>query len=361
MKKKFNVLGLGCVSVDLIGLTDSWPESGKKKLLQHFETHDGGLVGTALVAVSRLGGKAGFIGKLGFSEMSCRAVKMLKKEGVDTSLLIRCKNTEPIIALVISNSSDNQRNIFFSRNNVEYPFPDEIPDQKWFTKTDVLLIDFEAGIAGIKAAEIARKNHIPVVIDIEQIGQHVTEAIAISDHVIVPEEFALRYAETDNIEKALIKIQTNNNQTVIITLGDKGCKGISSNEIFYLPAYKVNEYRDLLNMTISMEVLERMADDDEEKLNQTILKQLDSGAYNSMIQAAEQTDTHETILRIIGMGVLNQREIEVIKGVYFEDREFSAIGAEMGVSRQRVGQLKQSALDKLRGSTTLKSLYKQLD
>ena len=58
-----DVLGLGSVTVDFVGTIDKWPAEGVKQLLESFSIHDGGLVGTALVAVSRLGGRADLYSK----------------------------------------------------------------------------------------------------------------------------------------------------------------------------------------------------------------------------------------------------------------------------------------------------------
>ena len=37
-----DVLGLGTVAVDYVGVVDNWPAEGAKKHLQHFALHDGG-------------------------------------------------------------------------------------------------------------------------------------------------------------------------------------------------------------------------------------------------------------------------------------------------------------------------------
>jgi sugar/nucleoside kinase (ribokinase family) len=74
-REPIDVLGIGAVSVDFLGTTEGWPDPGGKQRLKSFSVEDGGLVGTALVAVARLGGRASFAGKLGYSEMAERAVR----------------------------------------------------------------------------------------------------------------------------------------------------------------------------------------------------------------------------------------------------------------------------------------------
>lgn len=235
-----DVLGLGSVTVDFLGTVDAWPGRGVKTMLDRFAICDGGLVGTALAAVGRLGGKAAFAGKLGRSEMARRALDALRRESVDTSFVIETEDAEPIVAFILINRTGGQRNIFWTRRNVEYPMPWEFPEQDWFKRTRVLLIDFESGVAGIEAAKTARLHHIPVVIDVEQDEPHVAEAMRLSSHIIVSEEFASGYTGRGNVAEMLAALRTDPQQVVIITRGEKGCVGSSGEGGFALPAFKVD-------------------------------------------------------------------------------------------------------------------------
>jgi sugar/nucleoside kinase (ribokinase family) len=116
-----DVLGLGSVTVDFVGTLKTWPGKGAKEMLDSLTICDGGLVGTALVAAARLGGKVAFAGKLGRSEMARRALEALRRESVDTSFVVETEDAEPIVAFILTNSNDGQRNIFWTRQNVVYP------------------------------------------------------------------------------------------------------------------------------------------------------------------------------------------------------------------------------------------------
>jgi sulfofructose kinase len=235
-----DVLGLGAVTVDFVGTVPAWPGRGVKTPLDRLTICDGGLVGTALVAVARLGGKAAFAGKLGRSEMARRALDALRRESVDTSFVVETEDAEPIVAFIFTERTSGQRNIFWTRQNVQYPLPEEFPQPDWFERTRVLMIDFESGRAGIEAARIARQHRIPVVIDVEQDEPHVAEAMRISSHIIVSEDFAGGYTGRRNVTEMLAVLRSNLEQVVIITRGDKGCAGSTPTEHFALPAFPVD-------------------------------------------------------------------------------------------------------------------------
>jgi len=235
-----DVLGLGAVTVDFVGTVEAWPSRGVKTMLDRFMICDGGLVGTALVAVSRLGGKAAFAGELGQSEIARRALDALGRESVDTSFVLETPDAEPIVAFILIDRTGGQRNIFWTRQNVQYPMPWEFPEPDWFHRTRVLLIDFESGQAGIEAARIAREHQIPVVIDVERDEPHVAEAMRVSSHIIVSEDFAGGYTGRRNATEMLAALRTDPEQVVILTRGEKGCAGSSPEGDFALPAFKVD-------------------------------------------------------------------------------------------------------------------------
>ena len=228
---KFDVTGLGSLAVDFIGNIEHWPEPGTKNPFTDFDIFDGGLTGTALTAVSRMGGKASFIGKLGKSGMAKRAAKALENEGIDLSNLINDNISEPIIAFVLSGYLNGERNIFFQKKNLNFPYPEEITDKYWYKRTKLFFTDHVAGEAGVLAARIAKKNDLEIVIDIERIQDESIELLELANHIVVSEGFAKLYSGSDSHKDQIKSLRKNNHQDIVITLGEKGCIVKSAEEL----------------------------------------------------------------------------------------------------------------------------------
>jgi ribokinase len=236
----FNVTGLGAISVDFMGLVDGWPESGAKKALSAISVQGGGLVATALVAVSRLGGRARFLGKLGRSQFAEQALLGLETEQVDTSLVVRDMSSEPIVAFVLSNTEDGQRNVFFSMHNTAYPSVSEMSDRSWLRETRVLLLDSVSGPSSVDFAALAKEAGVIVVLDLERVTPWTERLLETADHAVVPLEFAQDYTgKSENIEEMLSILMRRQEQSIIITVGERGAFGLHQGLLFHQPSFPV--------------------------------------------------------------------------------------------------------------------------
>ncbi len=239
MEKKFDVTGMGCISIDLLGSVDHWPEKGIKKPMDSFSIQGGGLVATALVTVARLGGRARFSGFLGTSRLATSARENLQRSHVDTSLILHLDRAEPIIAMVITEAEEGERTIFFTKDKCHYPFPEDYSDLEWMQNTRVFLFDSVSEKAGAAMAQKAREFGVVTVIDAERINKVSDEALHEADHIIVPEAFAREYTGETTPEKLLLGLRSRKEQSVVITSGSKGCTALWENKMIRQPAFPV--------------------------------------------------------------------------------------------------------------------------
>lgn len=240
MRRDYDVFGLGAITLDFIGRLDHWPTPGDKEKLSDLIIAGGGLTGTAMATVAALGGRAAIAGKLGFSVAAEKAMQLLQEAGVDTGNIIRVTDSEPVISFIISDTKTGERTILFSRKNVSYPGPEEFPDRYWYKGTRVLFIDHGTGEAGIKAAEIAKSNGIPVVMDAERDEPGLPKMIRLADHLILGKTFGRNITGKESDQDILVSLKRNDDKVIIITKGSEGLSGTDGQGFFTQPAFRVH-------------------------------------------------------------------------------------------------------------------------
>jgi sugar/nucleoside kinase (ribokinase family) len=147
--------------------------------------------------------------------------------------------SEPIIAMVFSSPEEKDRNIFFKKENLRFPFPSDIEDRYWFRKTRVFFTDHVAGAAGVEAARIAMEAGVEVVVDIERKQDNIEDLLYYSSHVVVGERFATEYSGSQNFSDQVRSLQKRDFQTIVVTRGENGAICKINEQIIAVPGFKV--------------------------------------------------------------------------------------------------------------------------
>ncbi len=104
------IFGFGSATVDFrVRTAELGSEYRAKLLAQETATLGGGAVANALVQVSRLGGRASYLGKLGADWIGERIVEGLEAEGVDCSTVIRDPSSSSPFNLAAYAGEDRRR------------------------------------------------------------------------------------------------------------------------------------------------------------------------------------------------------------------------------------------------------------
>ncbi|MER9238079.1 PfkB family carbohydrate kinase [Mesorhizobium sp. M0633] len=131
-----SILGFGAIAIDDIVYVDQPLSAGKGKVL-HSARSFGGNVATALAAVARLGGSAGFVGWLG-SAADDAVLRDLVASGVETEFAPRHPDARPVRSH-ITVGSDGERFIAYEDDamlGTASDFPDEV-----LSRATVLIVD----------------------------------------------------------------------------------------------------------------------------------------------------------------------------------------------------------------------------
>jgi sugar/nucleoside kinase (ribokinase family) len=220
--KKFDVLGLGCATLDELLFVAEFPQSEGKTRILHSEKQGGGLTATALVAGARLGAKCAYAGQLGCDEISKFVVQNLENEGIDTSLVAYRETAAAIRSVIIVDQKNATRHIFFERNGEVGAAPDA-PSVDEIGSARVLLVDHYGGSGNLRAIQIAQTAQIPVVADFERVDVPEFEAFfPLVDHLILSQDFAAKITGQCEPRAMIEALWNENRQVVIITCGADG-------------------------------------------------------------------------------------------------------------------------------------------
>ncbi|MBI5642372.1 MAG: sugar kinase [Deltaproteobacteria bacterium] len=229
------VAGLGQCSLDYISIVRDYPKENTKEEILDLTVQGGGPVATALVSLGRLGVKTSFAGVVSDDRAGAEIKKGLKEEGVDIRGLKVRKGGKSQTAVIVVNKKSGSRTILWQRPTVKALQKDEV-NEAFIKGKDFLLLDGLMKDASIKAAKIAKKSGVPVMLDAGRVRPGMIELIELSDYVVGSEEFAkgLKLPPKD----ALLKLSAAG-KTVTITLGERGNITSQNGIIFNQRAFKV--------------------------------------------------------------------------------------------------------------------------
>ena len=237
MTYDLQVLGFGALAIDDIIYVDRPLSAGKGKVTNRASDH-GGNVATALVAVAKLGGRAGFIGWLSDLPPNEPSARELERHGVDISFAPRRADARPIRS-VITVGSDGGRFIAYD-DDVPHGTSDTLADDT-LAQAQVLLVDGYATHADMIVAR-ARKLGLAVLADIEwSIGPATERLMGLSDHLVLPFGFAQTYTGESDATAILGKLWSDNRSAVVLTDGDRGAYIRQKDDavLWHVPAFKV--------------------------------------------------------------------------------------------------------------------------
>lgn len=149
-----DVVGLGFCCVDeLLLLTEIPPPEGRAIIRQRAQ-QGGGMVATAMVAVARLGGRAGFVSKVGDDATGQWIGDDFRRFGVDVSRLVVQPGHRSHRTVVLVDEGNGARTFLSDRGTVSDIQPEEL-DRDYLTSAAVLHLS-DASPAALQAAEWAR-------------------------------------------------------------------------------------------------------------------------------------------------------------------------------------------------------------
>ena len=247
--KKFDIVSLGECLIDFVSV------KGKDKDKIYLDGTTGGAPANVLAAASKLGRTTSFIGKVGRDTFGEFARQHVAESGVDTSGMV--SGCEPTTLAIVTLDKQGDRSFSFYRNQTadvmlqefEVDF-DLITNCKIFHFGSVSLTTPPVSDTTIAAAIAAKNAGVAVSFDPnyraflwekeEDAIAAMAKGIELADYAKLSDEEATMLTGETDPEKAALSLMTKYElKFVAVTLGPKGCVGISPAARVKLPTYNL--------------------------------------------------------------------------------------------------------------------------
>jgi ribokinase len=225
--------------------TDTFPQPGETVMGGTFFMSAGGKGANQAVAAARLGGKVGFVCKLGKDIFGDAALEGLEKEGIDCRYIVRDPEVRSGVALITVDAAGQNTIVVAPGANDSLNTQDlELADAA-FREADMVLLQLEIPTntveSAINKAYNAGKKIILNPAPAKDLPDHIWSKL----YLFTPNETELsKYtgmSVEDDMEArdAALYLLEKGVQQVLVTLGSRGAMLVSDTLEYRIPAYAV--------------------------------------------------------------------------------------------------------------------------
>jgi sulfofructose kinase len=233
------VVGVGLNAVDYLVRVPRYPVPGEKLRMTGFTRQGGGQVATALVALSRWGLRAMYVGNVGDDENGRLSLTLLREEGIDLSHARVVGAASSQFAVILVQDDSGERTILWERDPRIRIRPEDLPLDA-IRGARALLLDGHDVPASIAAARAAREGGAPVVLDAEKVQDGTLELLGLCDHIVAASGFVRQLDPgLDLLEGARAIHRRFSPRTATVTLGERGAVGFDGKAVARVPAIPV--------------------------------------------------------------------------------------------------------------------------
>ena len=234
------IVGIGANVYDTLITTPFYPTEDTKLRATGVKECGGGPCGTGLVAASKLGASAAYIGALAKDSGGEFLLADMKRFGISTDFVDMVEGKSSFSSYIILSEESTSRTCVFNKSNL----PDfEIDKNRAdaIRNAKVLMVDGNELENAIEGAKIAKESGTKVLYDAGGLYDNVDKLLPFADILIPSEEFALGHTGAKTAEEAAKRLfDTYSPEIIVITQGVKGGIIYDGNEVKSYPSFEVN-------------------------------------------------------------------------------------------------------------------------
>jgi len=236
-ERPVDLLGLGQISLDRVGVVSGWPRRGEKRALEEEQDLPGGQVATAMLAATRLGLRCALAGAVGDDAAAGRALAPVHAAGVRCEGVMWLAGARTRQALVLCERESGERTVFERRDPALRLRPDQVSEAA-VEAASSLLVDAEHPEASLHALRIARRAGTLTLCDVERADEASRAIAREADLPIVSEGFAEEICHGD-CAAALRCLAGAAARMAVVTRGERGAIALVGGRVFEVPALRI--------------------------------------------------------------------------------------------------------------------------
>ncbi len=233
------IVGIGANVIDTLITVSAYPNEDTKFRADGVKECGGGPCATGLVAASKLGEAAAYIGALAKDSGGEFLLRDMERFGMSNAFVTFEEGKSSFASYVLLNTTNASRTCVFNKNNLpDFVITDE--RKAAIENAEILMVDGNELENAIEGAKIARKAGTKVLYDAGGLYDGVDRLLPLADILIPSEEFSLAKSGKETAEEAAVELfERYSPEYVVITQGVKGGIIYDGAEMKKYPSFKV--------------------------------------------------------------------------------------------------------------------------
>jgi sulfofructose kinase len=233
---RVNCVGVGVL--DLVYRVADLPHGEGKIFGDDLQEIGGGMAANAAVTVARLGGRAGWFGRLGTDELGDRILTGIAAEHVAVGSVLRVPGVHSSHSVVLVDDAGRRLIVLYRAASLPTD-PGWLPLEE-LLDCDVILADIRWAAAAAHVFAAARAKHLPTVLDADTADTSGDDsAIVAATHVIFSRDGLRQASDTTGVEEGLRRVAERTDAVVAVTLGDEGVAWRQAGALHRMAAHRV--------------------------------------------------------------------------------------------------------------------------
>jgi len=244
------IVVFGSINMDMNLGVKSFPQAGETVISPFYDMSPGGKGANQALAAARIGAKTAIVGKTGDDGMGTRILNSLRRNEVMTSGTSQSEALPTGMAMVMRDSSGDNRVIVASGANSEIN-AEQVPNEILREGNYVLLQMEVPAEQNINVMERAKEHGAKVILNLAPAIKITKHALELVDYLIVNELEAAQFAEVlglnakDDALQIARALSKDGDLTCIVTLGKHGAVAVTQKgDAWKVPPLKIENPLD---------------------------------------------------------------------------------------------------------------------